>query len=275
MTLTLLTLTLLGQTIEVPPDATSAKPAEPAPAPVPVPVAPPVPVVAPAPAVPVDPARAPLPAPTEIRPQSQAETKPTSRPAFEAGGLTQGLLFLPYWGINSALDAAEYSVGQRLGLFVGWNVTGNFALNAELALDVLDANSFSVTSKPSDKLVAIAASPLGRAYFGRSMWVFGPSLGYFSRDRWTYWSDKTYSEVSQVSSRGLTVGLTLGAFVPVGRVALGGLANIRIYKTTRTCTTSAYVYGGGGGAPREDCESSWNNEEDTKIVAGLAGAVLF
>jgi hypothetical protein len=261
MTEILIAIALLAQNAETPavaPDPAAEKAAEPAP----------VPMAAPAPA-PVAPPPA-LPAAPGVKPQGppQAATKPTSKAAFAAGGLTEGLLFMPYWGINSALGADNYSVGQRLGLFVGWNVNGNIACNAELTMDVLDANSFSFTSKPTDKIVAIAASPLVRFHLPHAMWVLGPSVGYFGRDLWMYGGNTV---TAHVSSRGWVLGLAVGAFMPVGRVALGGLAGVRIYLPTRTCNDTGDT---GWGFDSERCGGG-TSYGDTKRVVGLAGAVLF
>jgi hypothetical protein len=258
MTEILLIMTLLGQTIAIPAapaDTGTHKPAEAAPAPGAIPE----PVTTP------QPGPAAMPAPAQIKPQQSPPPKRlTSEAAFAAAGVTRGLLLLPYWGINSVLDADDYSVGQRLGLFVGWNASPGLAFNAELTMDALDANSLAATSKPSDKLVAIAGSFHARRYASRAMWVFGPSLGYFTRDRWTYDTSPRHA-----SSRGFTLGLMVGAFIPVGPVALGGLASIRHYKPTRTCETSS--------TNRAKTCNGWDDdgENAAKLVAGLAGAVLF
>jgi hypothetical protein len=261
MTEIFLVIALLGQNVEAPatgPHATPEKAAEPAPAPVPAAASP---VTRPSASE-----SAGQPTAAAAKTPVSPSKKPTSAPAFAA--VTEGMSLMPYWGLNSALGAPNYAVGQRMGVFLGWNVSSNFAFSAELSMDVLDANAFSATSKPSDKLVAIAAIPLVRLYSSRSMWAFGPSVGFFGRDRWSYWADSGATEISHVASRGFVMGLTLGAFVPVGRVALGGLASIRVYAPTRTCTTTDNV-----NIP-ETCGGR-TNDDDTKVVTGLAGAVLF
>src|SRR5512140_2767535 len=100
MTQALLVIALLaqaGETPVVPAGNAEEKTAEPAPAP--------VPAAAPAPAT-VPPS---VPAATPVKPESPPvpPRKPTSAPAFAAAGVTEGLSFLLYGGINSALGAGD------------------------------------------------------------------------------------------------------------------------------------------------------------------------
>jgi hypothetical protein len=134
--------------------------------------------------------------------------------------------------------------------------------NAQLSLDSLDIHSASQSPKPEEKYTDIALAPLFHIETAKAIVVLGPKLGVFHHTIWQHDSDGT-----KLSSRGLSVGFNVGIFVPLGRIALGGVLNGRLHTTTRSCST--YDFNNV-----EDCEGSEERGQGGGML-GLAGAVMF
>jgi hypothetical protein len=219
-------------------------------------VLPPSPVTAPV--VPPQPASPPA---RNAKPISPATT--TSVPA--PGGT--GLLVLPYVGINLPVGKGSdnHSIGRRLGLLLGWNANPKVSLNAELSLDVLDGNGYTLTTKPDEKYLGVAASPLFRIDRRRVVAVFGPTVGYFQYTLWLHESYAGNPSSSKQTARGVSVGLNVGVFVPLGPVAVGGMFAADLHQATRNCKSSSVVGG-------EYCDRDTHRDTGT---LGLSGAVMF
>jgi hypothetical protein len=194
------------------------------------------------------------PAPASTTPRSNTKavevpSAPTCAPPARAG--TRGFQVIPSLGINLPVGTGSdnHWFGTNLGLLVGWKTAGRASLNAQLSLDSLDIHSASQGPKPEEKYTDIALAPLFHIETTKAILVFGPTLGFFHHTVWQSDSDGT-----KLSSRGLSVGLNLGIFVPLGRIALGGVLNGRLHQTTRS--------------------DGWEKRQDGSTL-GLAGAVMF
>jgi hypothetical protein len=143
---------------------------------------------------------------------------PPSEPAYR-----RGFLWMPYIGLNvPAGDTSDFaSTGLRLGGIFGFNVGPFLSLNGELTIDILNIDTSSAGSATAAE-VDFTFSPLFHVSLPQIELVVGPKLGFFGMSS-TY-SQSGYSD-STSSGSGLAYGFNAGVFVPLGRIAIGGLLN--------------------------------------------------
>lgn len=167
-----------------------------------------------------DPATAPP--PTDPPPATAATDEPTR-------DRERGLVLVPCFGMNVPLGklADGYAQGFHLGALAGWHLAPRFSLNGGLALDLMNANSDSSIFDPHEYYVDASVIPL--LHFQSGLLFIGPQIGWFVNRRSP--SDRTdpYSRPASPTlvkhwGQGVLLGVTAGAFAPVGRLALGLVA---------------------------------------------------
>jgi hypothetical protein len=136
---------------------------------------------------------------------------PPSRPAYR-----RGVVFMPYFSLNAVVGGASggYSPGFHLGGLLGGHIGPVFSLSGEMALDIM-----SPTIGGTEVSFDFGLSPLFHFGIPQVELLIGPKLGVFD---FGGWSNRSGSSASY-SGSGFVYGLTAGVFLPVGRVALGGL----------------------------------------------------
>ncbi len=147
-----------------------------------------------------------------------AYAPPPVEPAFR-----RGFLWMPYIGVNVPVGDTSNSVstGLRLGGIFGFNMGPFLSLNGELTIDVLNLDSTAGVSATGAE-VDLAFSPLFHIDLPALELVVGPKLGFFAMSA-TY-SESGYPD-STMSGNGLAYGVNAGVFIPLGRIAIGGLLN--------------------------------------------------
>jgi hypothetical protein len=164
---------------------------------------------------------------------------PPVEPAFR-----RGFLWMPYLGVNVPVGDTSngVSTGLRLGGIFGFNVGPFLSLNGELTVDVLNLDSAAGMSATGAE-VDFAFSPLFHIDLPALELVVGPKLGFFGMSA-TY-SQSGYPD-STFSGSGLAYGFNAGVFIPLGRIAIGGLLNFtgRSYSSACQNNFCADVSGG-------------------------------
>jgi len=149
----------------------------------------------------------------------------------------RGFLWMPYLGLNVPAGSASdnFSAGFRLGGLFGVNMNRMFSLNGELIIDVLNPNgSASATAEQ----VAFTFSPLFHLNIPALEFVFGPQLGYFGESATVSGSSYDYN----YHGDGVVFGMNAGVFVPLGRIAIGGLINVSTRSFSNYCENDYYTY---------------------------------
>jgi hypothetical protein len=170
------------------------------------------------------------PQPTYAPPPAYAP--PPSEPAYR-----RGFLWIPYLGFNVPTGSSSdwASTGLRLGGIFGLNVGPFLSLNGELTIDLLNMNTVPGVSATGAE-VDFTFSPLFHFDIPGLEFVVGPKLGFF--DYSATQSQSGYSDVTY-SGSGLAYGVNAGVFVPLGRIAIGGLLNYtsRHFSNSNACDT--------------------------------------
>jgi len=170
-------------------------------------------------------------------------------------------LAMPFLGAHSYQhsEARNTSPGLRLGSFFGGRITDTTSLNAELRIDVTNANADPSGYDLSQYLIGLAFSPLWQLPTGTVDLVLGPKLGMFqSRTRATY-----AASAAEAKATGYFGGVNFGLFFPASpRTSFGAMLSLELEQTQRVCSTSAGFNICGSNA-------------DTGIVVGLTAAALF
>ena len=183
--------------------------------------------------------------PAASTPMTPADPAPAATPAAESVlDRERGLVLVPCFGMNVPLGklADGYTQGFHLGALAGWHLAPRFSLNGGLALDLMNANVDSSIFGPHEYTLDASLTPL--LHFQSGALFIGPQIGWFvnSRSR----SDTGFSNLFSGGQRsplpgsassgspaptlvkhtgqGLLVGVTAGAFAPVGKLALGLVA---------------------------------------------------
>ena len=197
-------------------------------------------------------------APAPAYPQQPTYSPPPPPPAYVPAPSTvpryrQGFLWMPYIGANIPVgDAADaYGTGLRLGALFGLNINSFLSLNGEMTIDVLNFKTGSGVSA-SGAQVDFSFSPLFHFSAPMLEFVVGPKLG-------SFYMSETVSEAgtmdSTYSGEGISYGFNVGVFIPIGRIAIGGLLSYtgREFESCADCS----LYGG------------------TDNFFGLTGAILY
>jgi hypothetical protein len=150
-------------------------------------------------------------------PPPPAYTQPTE-PAYR-----RGFLWMPYLGLNVPVGDTSngVSTGLRLGGIFGFNVGQFLSLNGELTIDILNVDSAMGVSTTAAE-VDFTFSPFFHFNVPGIEFVVGPKLGFFGMSSTM---SQSGSQDSTFSGSGLAYGFNAGVFIPLGRVAIGGLFN--------------------------------------------------
>jgi hypothetical protein len=143
------------------------------------------------------------------------------------------------------------------------------SINGEISLDVMDRNDYGISQKPDERYLGLALVPLIRKQLRRAVLVFGPTVGYFRYTLWRRYTPESYRSVTKEITKGFSLGFNVGVFLPMGRIALGGMLNGRF----QICTGYQYSWDNQS-SPGENC-SSEKRAAGTAGTFGLAGAVMF
>jgi hypothetical protein len=202
------------------------------------------------PGYPAQPAPAYTPPPRYVQPQ----------PAYPA--YRMGFLWMPYLGLNVPVGntSDEADVGLRLGGIFGFNLPPFVSLNGELTMDFINLKA----SSASDWIFDLTFSPLFHFGTPQLQFVVGPKFGFFGESyNYTYGGyDRT------ISGSGLAYGFNAGIFVPVGRMALGGLINFTTHHYSKLCENDSYT------GYVDSCADSSMMPDDVKLF-GITGALLY
>jgi hypothetical protein len=133
------------------------------------------------------------------------------------------------------------------------------SLNCEFNIDVMNINSNSNSSNPSDVFVDFAFSPLYHIALPQLEIVVGPKLGFFGES--ASYTD-SYGNSLSGSGGGWAYGLNAGVFFPLGNLAIGGLFNYTV-RSYSSCSNSS-------NSNSDFCIDG----SDAKIL-GFSGAMIF
>ena len=135
----------------------------------------------------------------------------------------RGFLWMPYLGLNVPVGDTSngLSTGLRLGGIFGFNVGQFLSLNGELTIDILNIDTPSGVSASAAE-VDFTFSPFFHFGIPQLEFVVGPKIGFFGMSM--SMSQSGYSD-STASGSGLAYGFNAGVFIPLGRIAIGGLLN--------------------------------------------------
>jgi hypothetical protein len=163
-------------------------------------------------------------------------------------------------GIHSYLGNATdyYGTGLRLGGLLGFFVTPQLSLNAELMLDVLNLNVDTYGTGYTGVHAEFSFSPLFHLPSGSGMeFVLGPKLG-----GWT----TTVSDADDYgeSVHGYLLGLNAGLFFRAGSVYWGGLFTFENNVVTELCDRNFGV--------DEYCGAATG---DSERLISLTGSIFF
>lgn len=182
----------------------------------------------------------------------------SSEPAFR-----RGFLAMPYIGVHIPVGSTGDALdpGFRVGAFLGGHINPMLSLNGEMTVDVLNFKNVPSAVDVTAVVVDILFSPL--LHFGTEQieGFFGPKIGGFG-----------FSETAEggglkaeASARGVAYGFNLGAAIPVGNIAIGGLISFVGRHATHACVTAP--------GQSEACDDSPSGD-DMKMFS-VTGAVLF
>ena len=189
---------------------------------------------------------------------SQPTYAPPPRYAEPAGPPYRvGFLWMPYLGVNvpTGKGSDGYGPGLRLGGLFGFNLPPFLSLNGELTIDILNPDTSGVDV--TEVMVDFTFSPLFHFRIPQVEFVVGPKFGYFAYDL-SYSANGSAS--TDESGSGYAYGFNAGVFVPLGRIAIGGLFNFTGRHFNSYCAESTCFDVTGG--------------SDAKIL-GFSGALLY
>ena len=151
----------------------------------------------------------------------------------------RGFLWMPYIGVNVPVGVSSNgdSTGLRLGGIFGFNVGQFLSLNGELTVDILNLDGGSGVSA-SGAMVDFTFSPFFHFNVPGLEFVVGPKLGFF--DTSSTYSQSGYQD-STYSGSGLAYGFNAGVFIPLGRIAIGGLINFTGRSYSSYCQNDSYT----------------------------------
>lgn len=169
-------------------------------------------------------------APAADPPVAPTDPPPAAAPVAESTrDRERGLVLVPCFGMNVPLGslADGYTQGFHLGALAGWHLAPRFSLNGGVALDLMNANVDSSIFNPREYYLDASVIPL--LHFQSGLLFIGPQIGWFVNRRSP--SDQTglYSRPSAPTlvkhwGQGVLLGVTAGAFAPMGKLALGLVA---------------------------------------------------
>lgn len=184
---------------------------------------------------------------------------PAAGPRHEpsAGQATRrGLLFLPYVGFGWTVDQSPgdilgvnyldqgYSAGLRAGALLGVHIGPFLSLNGEFGVDIMNPDAgetYNGTADRSEASFDFTLSPLFHFGVPNLELAVGPKIGWFTFGGSSRESDggRGPSYELEYHGHGIGYGATAGAFVPVGRVALGGVLGFTGHSFSRfDCSNS-------------------------------------
>jgi len=175
------------------------------------------------------------PAPQPGYQPAPAQPSTPARPATR-----RGLLFLPYGGVSWAVDQNSgdifgvkylnggYSPSLHVGALLGVHFGPFLSLNGECGLDLMNPDAgetYNGTAHRSEASFDFALSPLFHFGVPNVEFAVGPKIGWFTFEGSSELSDggrgSTYT--LDYDGHGMGYGFNAGAFVPLGRMAMGGL----------------------------------------------------
>lgn len=168
------------------------------------------------------------PAPRDIR-----QTEPAPEPPLLP--FQRGILFVPYLGLSLPVgsNSGRYTTGHNFGAMIGIHLTRGFSLSTDINVDYMSPGPLATETQTDFTL-----GPLFQSSGARHFWVLGVKLGAFNITRSVGGAaTNRYRETSETSysNSGFVWGVTFGGFVPVGPVALGGLARITARYLSSNC----------------------------------------
>jgi len=121
-----------------------------------------------------------------------------------------------------------YSTGLRMGALLGVHIGPFLSLNGELGVDVMNPNAGDTYTGTADRTEAsfdLTLSPLFHFGVPDVEFAVGPKIGWFTFAGSSRLSDgdRGPSYTLDYGGHGIVYGFTAGAFVPIGRMALGGI----------------------------------------------------
>jgi hypothetical protein len=183
--------------------------------------------------------------PPSVVPAPVPADPPPAAVEIPARDREHGLVLVPCFGMNVPLGTLTdgYTQGFHLGALAGWHLAPRFSLNGGLALDLMSSTFDSSIFDLHEYYLDASFTPL--VHFQSGAMFIGPQIGWFvnSRSRSdgpggsNLFSGGQRSAlpgaavpatppptVVKHSGHGLLLGVTAGAFAPVGRLALGLVA---------------------------------------------------
>lgn len=145
----------------------------------------------------------------------------------------RGILFLPYLGLSYPVGSHSdsYATGHNFGAMIGIHLTRGFSLTTEINVDYMSPGPLATETQTDFTL-----GPLFQSSGARHFWVLGVKLGAFKIIRSVSGeASNGADEGESYSNSGFVWGVTFGGFVPVGPVALGGLARITARYLSGNC----------------------------------------
>jgi hypothetical protein len=177
-----------------------------------------------------------------------------------------GFLWLPYIGVNvpTGKGSDGLSPGLRLGGIFGFNLPPFLSLNGELTIDILNPDTPGGYDSATAVMVDFTFSPFLHFGLPGLEIVAGPKIGGFGYAL----SASASGPDERYSGSGLAYGVNVGFFIPLGRVAIGGLFNFTGHHFSSECENDAYT------GYVEVCGNPRPGTSDTKIL-GFSGALLY
>ncbi len=162
---------------------------------------------------------------------------------IERPATRRGLLFLPYVGLSWTVDqysgspadhvagvnySEGYSAGLRAGALLGVHIGPFLSLNGEVGVDIMNPDvgeTYTGTADRAEASFDFTLSPLFHFGVPKVQLAVGPKIGWFTFVGSSRESDASRgpSYTLEYDGHGIGYGVTAGAFVPIGRVALGGI----------------------------------------------------
>jgi hypothetical protein len=144
---------------------------------------------------------------------------------------------IPYLGAHSyqGQGGTILGLGPHVGGLVGFRIGDSFSLNAELTLDLLNANGLPAGDTYSEESWTIALSPLVTFPFGGIELALGPKLGLWAS---SYFQNSQTRGNGDGDYQGIDIGANGAGFVQVGRkLWVGGLASFDVRSYRVSCFT--------------------------------------
>jgi hypothetical protein len=170
---------------------------------------------------------------------------------------------MPYGGIHSYQNREASSVdpGARFGTFLGGRINDLASLNAELTVDITNADTPPSTTDFSEYLFSFTFSPLFQIPAGGVEVVIGPKVGLFLLRA----EQNTPTSTTSLEGTGFVAGINTGLFVPVSpSTSIGAMLAFELKEIESFCVNS------GSGSI---CDSA-TNAPTVKLIALSAGALF-